>query len=42
MVGLTVLLVLYWQLAAKRSFLGPSKADEAALRKIEEAFGKAG
>jgi len=42
MVGLTVLLLLYWQLSAKRSFKGPSGADEAALRKIEEAFGKAG
>jgi amino acid transporter len=37
MIGLAVILVLYWQLAAKRSFIGPSKADEAALRRIEEA-----
>jgi len=38
MVGLAILLMLYWQLVAKRSFVGPSKADEAALRKLEEAF----
>jgi amino acid transporter len=38
MIGLAVLLVLYWQLVAKRSFVGPSKADEEALRRIEEAM----
>jgi amino acid transporter len=37
MIGLAVVLVLYWQLVAKRSFIGPSKADEEALRRIEEA-----
>ncbi|HMH55905.1 MAG TPA: amino acid permease [Gemmatimonadales bacterium] len=38
MLGLGVVLTLYWQLSAKRSFVGPSKTDEAALRKIEAAF----
>ncbi len=41
MVGLAILLVLYWQLSAKRSFVGPTKADEAALRQIEAAVGQA-
>lgn len=41
MVGLAILLVLYWQLSAKRSFVGPTKADEAALRKSEDAVGQA-
>jgi amino acid transporter len=41
MLGLAVLLILYWQLTAKRSFVGPTKADEAALRKIEDAVGQA-
>ena len=31
MVGLAVMLGLYWQVSAKRSFVGPTKADEAAL-----------
>jgi amino acid transporter len=38
MLGLGVVLTLYWQLSAKRSFVGPSKTDEAALRKLEAAF----
>ena len=38
MVGLCVLLGLYWQLSAKRSFTGPTKTDEEALRRIETAF----
>jgi len=38
MLGLAVVLTLYWQLSAKRSFVGPSKTDEAALRKLEAAF----
>ena len=38
MLGLAVVLALYWQLSAKRSFVGPTKTDEAALRKLEAAF----
>jgi len=38
MLGLSVLLALYWQLSAKKSFAGPTKTDEAALRKLEAAF----
>jgi amino acid transporter len=38
MVGLIIVLALYWQLSAKKSFAGPTKTDEAALRKLEEAF----
>jgi amino acid transporter len=38
MVGLAVVLGLYWQLSAKKSFAGPSKADEEALRNIEAAL----
>jgi amino acid transporter len=38
MVGLALLLTLYWQLVAKRSFAGPTKADEEALRRIEAAL----
>jgi amino acid transporter len=38
MLGLAAVLTLYWQLSAKRSFVGPSKTDEAALRKLEAAF----
>jgi amino acid transporter len=40
MVGVGVILGLYWQLVAKRAFAGPTKADEAALRRLEEAFAK--
>ena len=38
MLGLCVVLGLYWQLSAKKRFLGPSKADEDALRRIEAAL----
>ena len=38
MVGLAVILGLYWQLSAKRGFVGPTKTDEAALRKLEAVF----
>jgi hypothetical protein len=38
MLGLAVVLALYWQLSAKKGFAGPSKTDEAALRKLEAAF----
>jgi amino acid transporter len=38
MLGLAVVLGLYWQLSAKKNFVGPSKTDEAALRKLEAAF----
>ena len=38
MLGLAVFLGLYWQVSAKRSFVGPSKTDEEALRQIEAAL----
>lgn len=38
MLGLAVVLGLYWQLSAKRGFFGPTKTDEAALRKLEAVF----
>jgi amino acid transporter len=41
MLGLSVILGLYWQLSAKRRFAGPSKADEDALRRIEAALAPA-
>jgi len=41
MVALGVLLMLYWQLGARRSFVGPTRSDEEALRRIEEAVGGA-
>jgi len=40
MLGLGVVLVLGWQLRAKHSFRGPTKADEEALRRIENAVGQ--
>jgi amino acid transporter len=40
MLALTVGLVLYWQLSAKRSFVGPTRGDEQALRKLEDAIGQ--
>jgi amino acid transporter len=40
MLALTVGLVLYWQLAAKRSFVGPTRADEHALRRLESEVGE--
>ena len=41
MVALAVGMLLYWQLDAKRRFRGPSKADEAALRALEQQVGQA-
>jgi len=38
MVGLAVVLGLYWQLSARKGFVGPTKTDEAALRKLEAVF----
>lgn len=38
MLGLAVVLALYWQLSTKKGFAGPTKTDEAALRKLEAAF----
>jgi hypothetical protein len=40
MVALTVALVVYWQVSAKRSFVGPSGADEQALSRLEDAMGE--
>jgi amino acid transporter len=40
MVALCVGMFLYWQLDAKRRFQGPSKADEAALRALEQQVGQ--
>jgi ABC-type multidrug transport system permease subunit len=40
MLALAVGLVLYWQLSAKRNFVGPTRADEQALRRLEEAMGE--
>ena len=40
MLALAVGLVVYWQGAAKRSFVGPTVADEQALRGLEEAIGE--
>jgi len=40
MLALTVGLMLYWQVSAKRSFVGPTRGDEQALRKLEEAMGE--
>jgi amino acid transporter len=40
MLALTVALMLYWQVSAKRTFVGPSRADEQALRTLEEAMGE--
>jgi amino acid transporter len=40
MVALCVGLFLYWQLDAKRRFQGPTKADEAALRAMEQRVGE--
>jgi amino acid transporter len=36
MVGLAVIMVLYWQLGAKKWFTGPKKASEEELRRIED------
>jgi hypothetical protein len=40
MLALALGLVVYWQVAAKRSFVGPTVADEQALRGLEEAVGE--
>ena len=40
MLALTVGLRLYWQLSAKRTFVGPTRADEQALRRLESAVGE--
>jgi hypothetical protein len=40
MVALTLGLVLYWQMSAKRNFVGPTRADEQALRRLESAVGE--
>jgi amino acid transporter len=40
MLALTVALMGYWQVSAKRSFVGPTRADEQALRRLETAVGE--
>ena len=40
MLALTAALVIYWQVSAKRSFVGPTRADEQALRRLESAVGE--
>jgi amino acid transporter len=40
MLALTLGLVLYWQLSAKQTFVGPTRGDEQALRRLEEAIGE--
>jgi amino acid transporter len=40
MLALTAGLVLYWQVSAKRTFVGPTRADEQALRRLESAVGE--
>ena len=40
MLGLGVLMVLYWQGYAKRRFQGPTKGDESALRVLEQQVGQ--
>jgi len=42
MVGLGVLMFLYWQGYAKQHFQGPTKGDESALRALEQKVGQAG
>jgi hypothetical protein len=37
-IAIVWVLALYWQLSAKKGFVGPSKTGEAALRKLEAAF----
>jgi amino acid transporter len=41
MLALGVGLVLYWQMWAKANFVGPTRADEQALRRLESAVGEA-
>ena len=40
MLALTGGMVLYWQVSAKRTFVGPTRADEQALRRMESAVGE--
>jgi amino acid transporter len=40
MLILTIVLVVYWQIYAKRHFNGPTKADEEELRRLEDALGE--
>jgi amino acid transporter len=40
MIGLSVLMFGYWQLHAKANFQGPTKADESALRSMEQQVGQ--
>jgi len=40
MLALTLGLMLYWQVSAKRSFVGPTRADEQALRRLESEVGE--
>jgi amino acid transporter len=40
MLALTAGLVFYWQVSAKRTFVGPTQADEQALRRMESAVGE--
>ena len=41
MVGLGVVMFVYWQAYAKRRFQGPTKGDESALRALEQQVGQA-
>jgi amino acid transporter len=41
MVGLAVVMFVYWQGYAKRRFQGPTKGDESALRALEQKVGQA-
>ena len=40
MLALGAGLVLYWQMWAKTNFVGPTRADEQALRRLESAVGE--
>ena len=40
MLALAAGLVFYWQVSAKRTFVGPTRADEQALRRLETAVGR--
>ena len=40
MLALAAGLVFYWQVSAKRTFVGPTRADEQALRRLETAVGE--
>jgi amino acid transporter len=41
MLGLSAVMVVYWQAHAKRNFQGPTRADESALRSMEQQVGQA-